>query len=53
VVIDVDPRYYRPAEVDQLQGDPSKARETLGWQPRVSFAELVELMMKADLASMS
>jgi GDPmannose 4,6-dehydratase len=53
VVIDVDPRYYRPAEVEQLQGDPSKARETLGWQPRVSFAELVELMMKADLAAVS
>jgi GDPmannose 4,6-dehydratase len=53
VVIDVDPRYYRPAEVEQLQGDPSKAREKLGWQTRVSFSELVELMMKADLASVS
>ncbi len=53
IVVDVDPRYYRPAEVEQLQGDPSKAFEKLGWRTRVSFAELVELMMKADLATVS
>ena len=53
VIVDVDPRYYRPAEVEQLCGDPSKAREKLGWQPRVTFSELVELMMKADLDELS
>ena len=49
IVIDVDPSFYRPAEVDLLLGDPSKARERLGWKPRTTFAELAELMMKADL----
>jgi len=46
----VDPRLVRPAEVDVLQGDASKARRVLGWQPRVSFRELVEMMVDADLA---
>ena len=45
----VDPRFYRPAEVDLLVGDPSKARRVLGWQPEVSFEELVERMVLADL----
>jgi GDPmannose 4,6-dehydratase len=45
----VDPEFLRPAEVDHLVGDASKAREKLGWQPRVSFRELVELMVDADL----
>jgi GDPmannose 4,6-dehydratase len=44
-----DPRFYRPAEVDLLIGDASKARETLGWQPRVSFPELVQMMYENDL----
>ena len=44
-----DPRFMRPAEVDQLIGDASKARDVLGWKPRVSFAELVALMVDADL----
>jgi GDPmannose 4,6-dehydratase len=44
-----DPRYCRPAEVDLLVGDSSKARQKLGWQPKVSFAELVKLMTDADL----
>jgi GDPmannose 4,6-dehydratase len=48
--VDIDPRYYRPAEVDLLQGDASKAREKLGWEPRTSFRELVRLMTEADLA---
>ena len=45
----VDPRFYRPAEVDLLISDPSKAREKLGWQPEVSFQELVQMMVESDL----
>jgi GDPmannose 4,6-dehydratase len=53
VIVDVDPRYYRPAEVPQLMGDASKARNKLGWQPRTRFEDLVELMMKSDLAAVA
>ena len=49
--VEIDPRYFRPAEVDHLIGDASKAREKLGWQPRVSFRELVRMMVDADIAS--
>jgi len=45
----IDPRYFRPAEVDYLLGDSSKAREKLGWCPRVSFSELVRMMVEHDL----
>jgi GDPmannose 4,6-dehydratase len=45
----VDQRFVRPAEVDMLQGDASKARRMLGWQPRTSFRQLVELMVDADM----
>ena len=45
-----DPRYFRPAEVDLLVADSSRARAELGWEPRVSFRELVEMMVDADLA---
>lgn len=45
-----DPRFYRPAEVDLLVGDPSKAGRVLGWEPTVGFKELVRLMVDADLA---
>ncbi len=45
----VDPRYYRPAEVDLLVGDAAKARRVLGWEPEVSFEALVERMVRADL----
>jgi GDPmannose 4,6-dehydratase len=45
-----DPRFFRPAEVDLLIGDPSKAREQLGWQPKVGFDELVRMMVDSDLA---
>jgi GDPmannose 4,6-dehydratase len=48
VVIRIDPSYYRPTEVDQLLGDATKARETLGWKPTVNFDQLVEIMVKAD-----
>ena len=44
-----DTRYERPSEVDQLLGDPAKAKETIGWEPKVKFAELVEMMTNADL----
>lgn len=43
-----DPKFMRPAEVDLLIGDPSKARERLGWQPTVTFEQLIEMMVKAD-----
>jgi GDPmannose 4,6-dehydratase len=46
----VDPKFVRPAEVDLLQGDASKAKRALGWQPRVSFRQLIEMMVDADLA---
>ena len=49
----VDPKFLRPAEVDHLVGDPSKAREKLGWEPRTSFRELVEMMVDADLERLS
>ena len=45
----IDPRYFRPAEVDFLQGDASKARKKLGWKPRVSFKHLVEMMVESDM----
>jgi GDPmannose 4,6-dehydratase len=45
----VDEKFYRPAEVDLLIGDASKARKKLGWQPKVNFEQLVELMVRADL----
>jgi GDPmannose 4,6-dehydratase len=45
----VDSRYYRPTEVETLLGDPSKAKEQLGWEPRTGFAELVAEMVREDL----
>jgi GDPmannose 4,6-dehydratase len=45
----VDPKFYRPAEVDLLVSDPTKAREVLGWEPKVRFEELIEMMVSADL----
>jgi GDPmannose 4,6-dehydratase len=47
--VEIDPRYYRPTEVDFLLGDSSKARRTLGWEPKVSFDRLVEMMVQHDL----
>ncbi len=49
-IVAIDQRYYRPAEVETLLGDPTKAREQLGWSPRTTFAELVQEMMQSDLA---
>jgi GDPmannose 4,6-dehydratase len=51
--VKTDPEFLRPAEVDHLVGDPSKAREKLDWEPRVSFQELVEMMVDADLERLS
>jgi GDPmannose 4,6-dehydratase len=48
--VEIDPRYYRPAEVDLLIGDASKARKKLGWEPKVTFKQLVRMMVDADLA---
>ena len=47
--VEIDPRYFRPAEVDVLLGDPSKARRQLGWEPKVTFDGLVRLMTDHDL----
>src|SRR5438128_1118839 len=47
--VGIDPRYFRPAEVDLLQGDASKARRVLGWRPRVDFKSLVRIMVEHDL----
>ncbi len=49
VLIKVNPRYFRPTEVDTLLGDATKARTVLGWQPRSSFKDMVREMMIADL----
>jgi GDPmannose 4,6-dehydratase len=46
--VEIDPRYYRPTEVDHLLGDATKARERLGWQPKVKFRELIEMMVRSD-----
>jgi GDPmannose 4,6-dehydratase len=46
--VEIDPRYYRPTEVDHLLGDASKARERLGWNPTVRFRELIEMMVRSD-----
>ncbi|MBR9814097.1 GDP-mannose 4,6-dehydratase [bacterium] len=48
-IVRVDPRYFRPAEVETLLGDPAKAKNTLGWEPEITFAELVEEMAASDL----
>lgn len=47
-VVRIDPKYFRPAEVEQLLGDPSKAKKQLGWNPDVTFEQLIEIMVKAD-----
>src|SRR6476646_1123339 len=49
VRVRVDPRYFRPAEVDLLQGDASKARTKLGWRPKVGFEALVRMMVEAEV----
>jgi len=51
VIIEIDPKYFRPAEVDVLIGDYKKAKEKLDWEPRVKFHELVKIMVEAELAN--
>jgi GDPmannose 4,6-dehydratase len=51
VLVEVDPRYFRPTEVDLLIGDATKAKQKLGWQPKVTFDELVKMMVESDLNS--
>jgi GDPmannose 4,6-dehydratase len=48
--VEIDPRYFRPTEVDELCGDASRAGEILGWRPRTTFRELVAIMLRSDLA---
>ena len=48
VVVGIDPRYFRPTEVELLIGDPTKAKKELGWTPHVTFKELVKIMVNAD-----
>ena len=48
-IVKIDPRYFRPTEVDTLLGDATKARTKLGWKPEISFAQLVEEMVAEDL----
>jgi GDPmannose 4,6-dehydratase len=50
--VEFDERYLRPAEVDLLIGDPTKAKEKLGWKPSVSFEDLVKIMVRADMRSL-
>ena len=50
--VKVNPKYYRPTEVEQLLGDPSKAKEKLDWKPKVTFQDLVRDMMESDIALM-
>ncbi len=47
-IIEIDPKYFRPAEVDELRGDYSKAKKKLGWKPKIKFKELVKLMIESD-----
>ena len=49
VVVEIDPRYYRPTEVELLLGDPTKAKEKLGWKAKVGLRELVKMMVEGDL----
>jgi GDPmannose 4,6-dehydratase len=51
VIVRVDPRYFRPTEVETLLGDPTKARERLGWTPTTTFEQLVQEMVESDYTS--
>ena len=49
IVVEIDPKYFRPTEVEWLQADITKAKQRLGWEPRVTFEELVKIMVDYDL----
>ena len=49
IVVRIDPRYYRPTEVETLLGDPSKAKALLGWVPEITLDEMIDEMMRSDL----
>jgi len=49
IIVAIDPEYFRPTEVDNLLGDPSKAKEKLGWEPKITFEALIKEMVRADL----
>ena len=49
MIVRVDSRYFRPTEVDSLLGDPSKAKEKLGWKPKITFKEMVQEMMENEV----
>jgi GDPmannose 4,6-dehydratase len=51
-IIEIDPRYFRPLEVEFLQGDASKARRKLGWKPKIGFRDLVQMMVNADIKAL-
>ena len=51
--VEIDPRYFRPAEVDALQADPTEAHAGLGWRHRTGFSELVHVMVQAELESLN
>jgi GDPmannose 4,6-dehydratase len=53
VLVELDPRYFRPTDVDSIQGDAAKARRELGWKPTVNFQQLVKMMVEADMAAMA
>ena len=50
LIVSIDPRYFRPTEVETLLGDSSKAREKLGWKPKITLEEMVREMMENDLS---
>jgi GDPmannose 4,6-dehydratase len=50
-IVQVDPRYFRPTEVETLLGDPTKAHQKLGWKPKITFHELISEMVREDLKS--
>jgi len=52
VLVEIDPRYYRPTEVELLLGDPTKAKEKLGWEAKVGLEELVKMMVEGDLGKL-
>jgi GDPmannose 4,6-dehydratase len=51
--VEIDPEYYRPAEVDLLVGDATKAKNLLGWEPKIKFKNLVRLMVDADISDLN